>query len=1075
MNISRPFIRRPIATGLMAFALLVVGLMAYRLMSVSALPEVDYPTIQVYTQYPGAAPDVMSSSVTAPLEKQFGQMAGLKRMNSTSALGVSLITLQFQTTTSLDEAEQEVQAAINSADSTLPSNLPYPPVYNKVNPADTAILTLAVTSDTLPLTRVEDLADTRIAQKLSQVGGVGLVTLSGGARPAVRVQTNTRALNAMGLSLEDVRTAIGDANVNTAKGSIDGPLQAFTIDANDQLGSADEYAKLVLAYKNGAPVRLADVASITEAAENPRQAAWSGTAPAIVINVQRQPGANVIEVVDRIEALLPQLRATMPSTVKIGVLSDRTRTIRASVREVKFELAAAVALVVMVIFVFLRRAALTLIPAVTVPFALVGTLAVIYVLGFSVNNLTLMALTVATGFVVDDAIVMLENVMRHIEAGETPLDAALKGAREIGFTILSISVALVAVLIPLFFMPDVIGRLFREFAVTLAVAIVVSAWVSLTLTPMMASRMLRAQVPAQVSSDPGPSADFMDRLGARYMRALDWALSHQAAVTAGVALTAASTIALFVFMQKGFFPEQDTGLIEGIAQASPKVSFERMASLQQVLAQQLSRDPAVQSVSSLVGIDRNNATLNTARMLITLKDGGDTSRDVIARLAKATDGRAGMKLYLHPVQDLTLDDQINANSYRIGVQATDDAELAQWTSKLLAALRADPLFTDVQSQARQQGNVLRIDFDRATASRLGISAADVDNLLYDAFGDRQVSTIYTHVNQYHVTLGADAALLGTNPLAVFDGLYVGASSSSSSTSSTSSISSTSSSSSGSSGSTSSTTSTASSSSGSGGTAMAPLSGIASASLGSSALTVQRQGQFPYADVSFNVAAGVTLGTAVERVERIEAALRAPASVQISLEGAAELYRSSMANEALLLAGALIAVYILLGMLYESLVHPLTILSTLPSAAFGALGGLLLVGDELDIIGLIGIVLLVGIVMKNAIMMVDFALAAERESGLSARDAIRRACELRLRPILMTTCASLVGALPLAFGTGMGHELRQPLGVAIIGGLAVSQLLTLFSTPVIYLGLHRLAARLAGRRRRGEGAERAAGE
>jgi multidrug efflux pump len=1033
MDISRPFIRRPVATGLMTLALLLIGLIAYRLMPVSALPEIDYPTIQVYTQYPGASPDVISTSVTAPLEKQFGQMAGLKRMNSTSSLGVSLVTLQFQTSTNLDEAEQEVQAAINSANSTLPSSLPYPPVYSKVNPADTAVLTLAVTSSALPLTRVEDLTDTRIAQKLSQVSGVGLVTLSGGMRPAVRVQTDTRALNAMGLSLEDVRTAVGDANVNSAKGTIDGPLQAFTIDANDQLTSSADYADLVLSYRNGAPVRLSDVAKLSETAENPRQAAWSGATPAIIINVQRQPGANVIEVVNRIEALLPQLRASLPATVKISVLSDRTQTIRASVHDVKMELAASIALVVMVVFVFLRRLEFTLIPAVTVPFALVGTVAGIYLLGFSVNNLTLMALTVATGFVVDDAIVMLENVMRHIENGETPLDAALKGARQIGFTILSISVALVAVLIPLFFMPDVIGRLFREFALTLAIAIVISAWVSLTLTPMMAARMLRAD---HAASDSDANAnDWLARLNRGYLRALDWAFAHRLTVLALVAIATLLTAVLFVVLPKGLFPEQDTGLIEGISLGSPRASFERMAASTRTLAGRIASDSAVASVSSFVGIDQNNPTINQGRMLISLKESGDaSSRDVIDRLTRDAAQRADLKLYLHPVQDLTLDDQINANSYRIGVQATDRTELAEWTQRLLAALRADPLFTDVQSQAQQQGNVLKFDFDRATASRLGLSAQDIDNALYDAFGDRQISTIYTHVNQYHVTLGADVRLVGESPLALLDGMYVGTSSSSSSSTSSSS-----------------TTTTTSST-------LAPLSSIATASVGSAPLTIQRQAQFPYADVSFNLAQGVTLGTAIDRIEAIEAKLNAPASVQMNLEGAAQLYSASLGNEALLLVGALIAVYILLGMLYESLIHPLTILSTLPSAACGALAALLLCGGELDIIGLIGIVLLVGIVMKNAIMMVDFALEQERTLGLAARDAMRRACELRFRPILMTTCASLFGALPLALGTGMGHELRQPLGIAIVGGLVVSQLLTLFSTPVIFLALHRFATR-----------------
>ncbi|MGI4861674.1 MAG: efflux RND transporter permease subunit [Janthinobacterium lividum] len=1046
MELSRPFIRRPVATGLMTVALLLIGLIAFHFMSVSALPEVDYPTIQVYTQYPGASSDVMSSSVTAPLEKQFGEMTGLRRMNSTSSQGVSLVTLQFEDSTALDEAEQEVQAAINTADSSLPSELPYPPTYSKVNPADAAVVTLAVTSSVLPLTRIEDLADTRLAQKLSQVSGVGLVTLSGGQRPAVRVKVNTPALNARSLTLEDIRTAISAANVNTSKGSIDGAQEAFTIGANDQLTSADDYRKLVISYSNGTPVRLGDVAELSEMAENPRQAAWSGATPAIIVNIQRQPGANVIQVVDRIRALLPQLQASLPATVRIAVLSDRTQTIRASIRDVEYELAMAIGLVVMIIFLFLRRVSITIIPAVTVPLSLIATLAAIYALGFSVNNLTLMALTVATGFVVDDAIVMLENIMRHIEEGETPMQAALKGARQIAFTILSLSVALIAVLIPLLFMPDVLGRLFRQFAATLAIAIAISAWVSVTLTPMMASRMLkpRAHAPGDDAADPQRKPAFLDRLNTLYLRGLDWSLAHRAPVLLLVALATVLTAGLLYVIPKGFFPEQDTGLLEGIIQAAPSVSFERMSDAQRKLVDALRQDPAVASVSSFVGIDQNNARLDSGRILISLKDRGDRdgATAIIARLSAKSVQRAGLQLYLHPVQDLTLDDQIMANSYRIGVQASDAESLDTWTDKLLGAMRADPLFTQVQSQARERGNYLMFHIDRDTATRLGVTVENIDDTLYDAFGDRQISTIYTNVNQYHVTIGANTPLLGDNPMRIGDLLYVTASSSSSSSSSSTSSSSSSSSS---------TSSTSTSSS-----TLVPLSAITSVSLTSAPLTINRQGQFPYADVSFNLAAGVPLNVAVTRISKIEQALGAPASVQLNLEGAAELYQSSLQSQALLLLAAVVAVYILLGMLYESLIHPVTILSTLPSAALGALAALELCGRQLDVIGLIAIVLLIGIVMKNAIMMVDFALEQEREHGLTPYDAIRRAGALRFRPILMTSVASLASALPLALGSGMGAELRQPLGIAIIGGLVVSQLLTLLSTPVIYLALHRFS-------------------
>jgi multidrug efflux pump len=1013
VNVSRPFIERPIATSLAMVAVLLAGLLAYHLLPVSALPEVDYPTIQVYTQYPGASPDVVGSSITAPLERQFGQMPGLKTMRSTSSSGASVVTLQFDLALSLDVAEQEVQAAINASASFLPANLPYPPVYSKVNPADAPVLTLSLTSDVLPLTKVEDLADTRLAQKLSQISGVGLVTVSGGQRPAVRIETDSGMLNSLGLSLDDVRTALGNANVNLPKGNLDGRHQAYSIGANDQLRSAGQYADLVIAYRNGAPIRLAQVAKAIDGAENVQQAAWTNTTPSIVLNIKRQPAANVIDVVDRVQRMLPQLRATLPATLKVDVLTDRTQTIRASVADVQYELAAAVALVVMVIFIFLRSLPATIIPAVTVPLSLVGALAAAYAFGFSLNNLTLMALTVATGFVVDDAIVVIENITRYIEAGDKPFDAALKGARQIGFTIISLSVALIAVLIPLLFMGDVVGRLFREFALTLAFAIVISAFVSLTLTPMMCSRMLKARVGER-------SPDFVDRVNARYAQGLAWVLEHRGAMLASVVATAALTFLALYLMPKGFFPQQDTGLVEGISQAAPTISFRSMVERQQQLVAGVLKDPAVASLSSFVGIDQASPTLNQGTVLINLREKGkrDGIAEVIRRLSDANANTAGMRLFLHPVQDLTVDDTISTTSYRLGLQATDAEVLAQWTGKLVAALRGDPVFADVQSQAMQQGNQVQLTFDRATASRLGITPQAIDDVLYDAFGQRQVSTIFTQLNQYHVVLVADGNADDLSGLLA--GLYVDTPS--------------------------------------GG--VAPLAAMATMKVIRAPVTIDRQGQFPYADVSFNLASGYTLGTAVSHLRDVEARIGLPPSVTASLEGSAATFESSLANEALLVVAAIIVVYLMLGVLYESYVHPVTILSTLPSAALGALLALLLTGTQFDTIGLIGIVLLIGIVMKNAIMMIDFALDLERNEKLPAVDAIRRAAELRFRPILMTTMASLFGALPLAFGTGMGSELRHPLGIAIIGGLLVSQLLTLFSTPVIYLAMHRVEDRFA---------------
>ncbi len=1093
MSPSRPFIMRPVATALLMAAILLVGIVAYTQLPVSALPEVDYPTIQVLTFYPGASPDVMATTVTAPLERQFGELQGLSQMTSTSSGGTSVIVLQFNLSLNIDVAEEEVQSAINASQSYLPSNLPTPPVYSKTNPADAPVLTLAITSDSIPLSQVEDLVDTRLAPKLSQLNGVGLVSISGGQKPAVRIRVNPSALSSYGIDLEDVRTALTQASVNAAKGNFDGPRQDYQIDSNDQLISSADYRTVVVAYRNGAPVMLTDVAEVIDGVENNKQAAWMNQTPAVILNIQRQPGANTISVVKSIKKLLPQLETNLPASIQVTTLTDLTTAIEASVSDVEFELLLTIGLVVMVIFLFLRSLYATIIPSVAVPLSLVGTFAAMYALGYSLDNLSLMALTISTGFVVDDAIVMIENISRFIEEGDRPMDAALKGAEQIGFTIVSLTVSLIAVLIPLLFMGDVVGRLFREFAVTLAVTIVISAVVSLTLTPMMSARILRHEPKEQQGRIYRASERVFERMIAFYGRTLKFVLRYQT-ITLLVALsTLLLTIFLYIVIPKGFFPVQDTGVIQGISQAPESTSFPAMAEKQQELAKVILADPAVESLSSFIGADGTNTTLNSGRMSINLKPLEDrhiSAADLVRRLQSNLQKVQGIALYMQPVQNITVDDRVSRTQYQYTLEDPDVNELNEWSNRFVAKLQSLPELEDVATDQQTGGLAVSLMIDRVTASRLGIAPATIDNTLYDAFGQRQINTMYTQLNQYHV-------ILETQPQyqqdpSTLQKLYIQANASSG-TSGPGASTSFSSSGSASAGSNASTTSvlytptaspsvltppssalspSASTASNSANTtatsAMSnaiPLSAFTHFGRTTESLSINHQGQFPSVTVSFNLAPNAALGSAITAIEKVQQEMHMPASLEADFQGTAASFKNSLSNEALLILAALATVYIVLGVLYESFIHPVTILSTLPSAGVGALLALMLFGQDLSVVAIIGIILLIGIVKKNGIMMVDFALEGERQHGKNATEAIYEASLLRFRPIMMTTMAALLGGIPLALGTGIGSEIRRPLGIAMVGGLLLSQALTLYTTPVIYIFFDNLGQRFSRGRSR----------